>query len=150
MADARPARDAARAACDRKHDLAVILDDTLIIIAVEVSKPLPSKSAAWLARAQKQLTDALGACDAVRDAITAAQAEVTRLARQVPVAPDSPLRCPKPMVHPDETVERCVLHYDHMQDDTDHVDTHGHRAPVEISQSTIEQARMIREESCGG
>jgi hypothetical protein len=150
MPDVRPARDAARAACDRKHDLANILDDTLIILAVEVSKPVPSESAAWLARAQKQLTDAIDACDAVRDAIAVAQAEVTRLARQVPVARDSPLRCPKPMVHPDESVERCVLHVDHMQDDIDHVDPHGHRAPVEIRQSTIEQARMIREEFYGG
>ena len=93
MPSARPARDAARIALDRKHDLAVILEDVLIVLAVETAKPPAADSAAWIAHAQSRLTDAIGACDSLRDAITAAQAQVTKLARQVPVARDSPLRC---------------------------------------------------------
>ena len=146
MPDATPARDAARVALDLRHDLTVLLEDALTILAGEAVNPSSPESAAWLGRVQSLLADASGACDAVRDAITATQAEVTRLARQVPVARESPLRCPKPMTHPDETVERCVLHRDHVQDAADHVDPHGHHAPVEISQPVIEQARYWTEE----
>lgn len=146
MPDATAARDAARAALDRKLELAVLLEDVLITLHGEVENPGSPDSAAWLAHAQWRLAGAIDACDAVRDAIAAVQAEVTRLARQVPVARDSPLRCPKPMVHPDKSVERCVLHHDHMRDDTGHIDIHGHHVPVKVHDSTIEQARYWREE----
>jgi hypothetical protein len=49
------------------------------------------------------------------------------------------------MVHPDETKERCVRHQDHVLHDTDHIDVHGHRAPVLVHQSTIEQARALQD-----
>lgn len=147
MPSARPARDAARIALDRKHDLAVILEDVLIVLAVETAKPPAADSAAWIAHAQSRLTDAIGACDSLRDAITAAQAQVTKLARQVPVARDSPLRCHVQMIHGNGTEDRCVLGRDHLADDLDHIDSHGCRAPVLVHQSTIEEARRVAEEA---
>lgn len=81
MADATTARDAVRAACDRKHDLAVILEDALIALDGEVRAPSP-ESAEWLAYTRDRLTAALTASDALRSAITAAQHEVAKIARQ--------------------------------------------------------------------
>jgi hypothetical protein len=126
-------------------DLAVLLDDALIILHGEVVNPSRPDSAAWLARVQSLLTDAFAVCDTLRDAITAAQAQVTKLARQVPVAKDSPLRCHVHLIHADKSEERCALAGDHLADDLDHVDAHGHHAPVLVHQSTIEHVRAVTE-----
>lgn len=56
-----------------------------------------------------------------------------------------PDRCKVPMVHPDKTESRCILHWDHQRDDSDHIDIHGHRATVLVHQSTIREARAVRE-----
>jgi hypothetical protein len=141
MADATQARDAARTALDRKHDLVVLLEDALIILNGEVASPSSPDSAAFISCAQSLLHAAGIACDAVHDAIGAAQAEVTKLARQVPVAADSPLRCHVHLIHADKSEDRCVLAQDHLTDDLPHVDSHGHRAPVLISQSTLDEVR---------
>lgn len=54
-----------------------------------------------------------------------------------------PDRCQVDMIHADDTAERCVWHKDHLLDDSDHVDEHGHRAAVLVHQSTIDEAAHI-------
>lgn len=56
-----------------------------------------------------------------------------------------PDRCKVPMIHPDKTESRCVLHKDHQQDDSDHIDIHGHTAPVLVHQSTLREVRALQE-----
>lgn len=70
--------------------------------------------------------------------------EATRKARQQRVPDDSPDRCEARYVRPDGSEDRCVLHRDHVLDDTDHVNARGQHAPVLFHQSTIEQARALR------
>lgn len=65
--------------------------------------------------------------------------------RQAVVHPDSPDRCLVNMVHPDKSEARCVLHKDHQEDDTDHLDEHGHTAHVLVHQSTIREVRAVSE-----
>lgn len=63
--------------------------------------------------------------------------------RQSVVAPSSPRRCKVNMVHEDKSESRCVLDKDHLLDATDHLDIHGHKAPVLVHQSTIRQVEAI-------
>jgi len=65
--------------------------------------------------------------------------------RQARVPPGSELRCKVSLIliHEDTTEARCVTHRDHQLDDTDHIDEHGHHAPVLVRQSTIEEVRRV-------
>lgn len=79
MPDATAARDATRAALDRKHDLAVLLEDALIILDGEASAPPSPDSPQWVARALASLKRALDACDELEAAVTAAFNETGKL-----------------------------------------------------------------------
>lgn len=54
-------------------------------------------------------------------------------------------RCLVELVHPDETRARCILDPQHVQDDSDHQDEHGHRAPVLVHQSTVRGAQRLQD-----
>jgi len=54
-------------------------------------------------------------------------------------------RCRVHLIHPDESESRCVRPKSHLLDDSDHVDEHGHRAPVLVSQSTIREVKAIQD-----
>jgi hypothetical protein len=78
-------------------------------------------------------------------AYTAAQQACTGL-------PDA-ARCRVPLIHRDGSEARCVLPASHQRDDSDHVDEHGHSAPVLVTQAAIEEARYVQamrdaEEEC--
>jgi hypothetical protein len=60
------------------------------------------------------------------------------------ILPDS-TRCQVPMVHPDATVAWCIRHKDHLRIDSDHLDEHGHTAPVLVSQSTIREVQRVQD-----
>jgi hypothetical protein len=52
-------------------------------------------------------------------------------------------RCPTPMRHADKSVSQCVLDRAHVLQDSDHVDKHGHHAPVLVSQATIREVDRV-------
>jgi hypothetical protein len=56
-------------------------------------------------------------------------------------------RCAVNMIHADQSAARCTRHRKHVEQDTDHTDEHGHRAPVLVSQSTIAEALAIEQEA---
>lgn len=67
-----------------------------------------------------------------------ARAEREKAERQSPVPSGSPLRCQVFMVHDSANPTRCRLHREHVLDDTDHLDHHGCRASVMVSQVSAE------------
>ena len=55
-------------------------------------------------------------------------------------------RCQVDLIHPgDDSKSQCTLPKAHLLDDTDHVDEHGHRAPVLVHQSTIRAVQAIQD-----
>src|SRR6185437_16127132 len=54
-------------------------------------------------------------------------------------------RCQVHLIHEDKSESRCVLPKAHLLDDSDHVDEHGHAAPVLVHQSTIRQVKAIQD-----
>jgi hypothetical protein len=56
--------------------------------------------------------------------------------------------CGTRMIHPDKTAGHCILTKDHEVEveDSDHMDEHGHRAPVLVHQSTIREATRVAAE----
>ena len=52
-------------------------------------------------------------------------------------------RCPTPMQHQDGQIAQCTLDRSHALDDSDHVDEHGHTAPVLVSQATIREVEAV-------
>lgn len=52
--------------------------------------------------------------------------------------------CHASMTHADGAVSPCLLPKRHLLDDSDHEDSHGHRAPVLVHQSTIREAERIQ------
>ena len=48
------------------------------------------------------------------------------------------------LIHTDKSEARCVLHRDHPQDDSAHMDEHGCHAPVLVHQATIEEAARVQ------
>lgn len=54
-------------------------------------------------------------------------------------------RCAVHLVHQDKSESQCVLDASHLDDDSDHVDEHGHRAPVLVSKATVRQVAALAE-----
>lgn len=59
---------------------------------------------------------------------------------------NSPARCQVPMIHADKSAAQCILHKDHVLNDSDHIDEHMHTAPVLVHQSTINEVRAVSEQ----
>lgn len=64
--------------------------------------------------------------------------------RQAAVEREYGGRCTVPMIHPDKSEAQCVLPRKHLLDDSDHVDEHGHHAPVLVHQSTIRDVQRVQ------
>ena len=47
------------------------------------------------------------------------------------------------LIHTDKSEARCVLHRDHQQDDSAHMDEHGCLAAVLVHQSSIREAEAV-------
>ena len=54
-------------------------------------------------------------------------------------------RCQVHLIHADKSEARCVLPKRHLLDDSDHVDDHGHHAPVLVHQSTIREVQRVQD-----
>lgn len=50
-------------------------------------------------------------------------------------------QCRVYLIHPDKSQSRCLLDADHLLDDSDHLDEHGHTAKVLVSQATIREVK---------
>lgn len=99
----------------------------------------------WIDDALLGLTRAAEACRELAQQIESAQAEVTMLAdeassRQLP----DEARCRVSLRHQDGTEAPCTLRRSHQRDDSDHVDEHGHTAPVLVSWATIQEVRHVQ------
>jgi hypothetical protein len=58
---------------------------------------------------------------------------------------DPQKRCLVHLIHPDKSEVQCVLSRDHQDNDSDHLDEHGHAAPVLVTQKTIAEVRAVTE-----
>jgi hypothetical protein len=65
--------------------------------------------------------------------------------RQTQEASEYAGRCQVHLIHEDKTESQCVRLRAHLLDDTDHVDQHGHHAPVLVHQSTILEVKRIQD-----
>ncbi len=54
-------------------------------------------------------------------------------------------RCHVHLIHQDKSESRCVLDMSHLDDDSDHLDEHGHHAPVLVSKATIREIQALAE-----
>lgn len=54
-------------------------------------------------------------------------------------------RCQVNLIHADKSEAQCVLPKKHLLDDTDHMDDHGHLAPVLVHQSTIREVKAVQD-----
>lgn len=62
----------------------------------------------------------------------------------MPVTPDE-ARCKVHLIHGDKRESRCVLAKTHQENDSDHLDVHGCRAKVLVSQATIREVAALAE-----
>jgi hypothetical protein len=152
MTDTTRARDAIRDAHARHRDVmgGMSMADLKLTAAAGLLRdddPLPyaQDDPVWISDAAHGISRALEACDALRIALTKAGDEVARLdAEQARTGLSDAARCRVPLVHRDGSEARCVLRASHQRDDSDHVDEHGHTAPVLVTQATIEDARRVQ------
>ena len=62
-----------------------------------------------------------------------------------PYETDDKKRCFVHLIHSDKSESRCILHKDHQDNDSDHIDEHGHTAKVLVTQATIREVRALAE-----